>query len=285
VSRPRERGIALVAATAALAVLSVLATSLARTSAGEQRLARHGLAVLQAEALARSGIAAAAVWLGERPDAPDVLGAPWASGRRPLGPGWVEVQVEDEARRIDLNLQGDVLPRLLAELGLDARLADTIGDWTDRDSMPRRGGAEREHYLGLRPPYLPADGPLGSVGELAHVRGVHRAVLARLRPFVTAAGEPAVNPNTAPREVLAAVLGDPALVERVLAARRRGPLDDARLEGLVPGGLRPRFTARGRHYAVRARATVGELHRTAEAIVEATPGLEPVVRGWRLHGG
>ena len=73
-------------------------------------------------------------------------------------------------------------------LGLDPGLADAIADWTDPDRMPRPGGAERDYYLGLRAPYLPADGPLGSVGELTLVRGVERAMLARLRPFVTTAG-------------------------------------------------------------------------------------------------
>lgn len=277
----RERGVALVTAVAALAILTVFATSLARTSLTEQRLAHHALGALQAEALARSGVSAAAVWLDERPDGPDWLGAPWGSGRQPLGDGWVDVQVEDEARRIDLNLQGDTLPRLLNVLGLDPRLADAIADWTDPDHTPRPGGAERDHYLALPTPYLPADGPLGSVGELALVRGVERVALARLRPFVTTAGEAAVNPNTAPREVLTAVLGDAALVERVLAARQGAPIDDARLEELVPGTTRPRFTSRGLHYTVRAVGSVGEVRRAVEATLEAPAGLDATVRSWR----
>ena len=113
------------------------------------------------------------------------------------------------------------------------------------------------------------------------IRGVERVALARLRPFVTAAGEAAVNPNTAPREVLTAVLGDAALVERVLAARQGAPIDDARLEELVPGTTRPRFTARGLHYTVRAVGSVGEVRRAVEATLAAPAGLDATVRSWR----
>jgi len=65
VSRRRERGLALVAAVSALAVLGVLALGLAHTSVVDQHLARNALAALQADALARSGVAAAAVLLRE----------------------------------------------------------------------------------------------------------------------------------------------------------------------------------------------------------------------------
>src|SRR5213080_914216 len=116
VSRRRERGVALLAAVAGLAVLGVLAVGLAHTSAVDQHLARN--------ALARSGVAAAAVFLTERdPDAIDWPHAPWAqgSGRQPLGAGWLEVTVEDEARRLSLGTPdlADALPRLLRLLGLD----------------------------------------------------------------------------------------------------------------------------------------------------------------------
>src|SRR5947207_290589 len=82
---------------------------------------------LQADALVRSGVAAAAVVLRETAtgDVPDTLRSPWAqaSGRQPLGAGWVEVRVEDEARRLDLNALPDAVPRLLAVLALDPGLA------------------------------------------------------------------------------------------------------------------------------------------------------------------
>ena len=206
---------------------------------------------------------------------PDTLAAPWArdSGRQALGAGWVEVHVEDEARRLDLNAAelAPAVPRLLATLGLDPGLADAIADWTDADDVPRPLGAERAWYLGVTPPRVPRNGPLGSLGELALVRGFDATTVARLRPYVTVAGEPRVNPNTAPREVLVAVLGDPVRVERILAERQRGPIE--------PSGSW--LTARGEHYTARVVAGVGELRRGVEVTLWALPGTPAEITAWR----
>jgi general secretion pathway protein K len=293
-SRPRERGVALVAAVGALAVLTVLAVGLAETAADGQRRTTNALAGLQAEALARSGVAVAAVVVGETgaDGAPDTLTSPWArdAGRQPLGAGWVEVTVEDEARRLDLNAPelADALPRLLAILGLDPGLADAIADWTDADDTPRARGAERAWYLAATPVVVPPNAPFTTVGELALVRGVDAPTLARLRPYVTVAGEHAVNPNTAAREVLLAVVNDPAAVDRLLGARARGPITDDQLAALLPDAptaVRTALATRGQRYAVRARAGVGRVRRAVEATVWAPAGVDPVVVAWRPSPG
>ena len=293
-SRRRERGVALLGAVVGLAVLGIVTLGLAHTAAVDQHLARNALAALQADALARSGVAAAAVFLTERdPDAVDWARAPWAegSGRQPLGAGTVEVMVEDEARRLALGVPelADRLPRLLAVLGLDAALADALADWTDADDTPRPLGAERAYYLGLTSPYAPRNAPLGSVGELALVRGFTRPVVERLRPYVTVAPEARVNPNTASREVLLAVVDDAAAVERLLAARARAAIDPEKdLPAILPGAtpdaidaLRARLTARGTSYTVRAVSAVGDLTRAAEATLFAPPGVAAEVTAWR----
>jgi general secretion pathway protein K len=286
VCRRHERGVALFAAVSALAVLSVVAVSLARTTIVDQRLTTNALAALQAEALARSGVAVASALVGETGGSPDTLRSPWArsAGPQTLGAGWVEVHVEDEARRLDLNEAGlvNALPRLLAALGLDPALADALADWTDDDHLPRARGAERDWYLTLAKPHLPANGPLRSVGELGRVRGFDAETVARLRPFVTVAGEAAVNPNTAPREVLLALLGDAAVADAVLAARARGALTTEALPALVPNeDARRRLAPRSRHYTVRALARVGEVRRAIEATLSAPRGAEPEVVAWR----
>src|SRR6184192_3628422 len=199
--------------------------------------------------------------------------------------------VEDEARRLALGVPelADRLPRLLAILGLDAALADALADWTDADDTPRPLGAERAYYLGLTPPYAPRNAPLGSVGELALVRGFTRPVVERLRPYVTVAPETRVNPNTASREVLLAVVDDPAAVERLLAARAQAPIDPEKdLAALLPGAkpealdtLRARLTARGATYTVRTLAGVGDLQRAAEATLFAPAGASAEVTAWR----
>src|SRR6266478_3677484 len=253
--------------------MSVLALGLAETTVLDERLVEKSLAALQADALARSGVAVAAVVLAETgaAGAPDTLGAPWAVdvGRQPLGPGWLEVQVEDEARRLDLNAPelADAVPRLLVLLGLDPGLADALADWADADDAPRPRGAEREWYLAQTPPLVPRNAPFASVGELALVRGIDAAVLARLRPFVTIAGEHAVNPNTASREVL--------LAAEDIAALLPGTTDSVRLA----------LTPRGQHYMVRAVGGVGAVRRTVEATVSAPAGVESEVVAWRTVDG
>jgi len=280
---------ALVAAVTALALMSVLAFGLAETSALDARHVEKSLAGLQADALARSGVAVAAVVLAETgaAGAPDTLRSPWATdvGRQALGPGWVEVHVEDEARRLDLDAPelADAVPRLLTLLGLDPGLADALADWTDADDEPRPRGAERDWYLMQTPPSVPRNAPFASPRELGLVRGV-AAVLARLRPYVTVAGEHAVNPNTAPREVLLAVVEDAAAVDRVLAARLRGPIAAEDVAALLPDAtpaVRLALTPRGGHYTVRATGAVGALRRTLEATLSAPPGVEPRVVAWR----
>ena len=289
-----ERGVVLVAAVTALALMSVLALGLAETSALDARLGEKSLAALQAQALARSGVAVAAVVLAETGAAggPDTLHAPWAVdvGRQPLGPGWVEVHVEDEARRLDLDAPelADAVPRLLALLGLDPGLADALADWTDADDAPRPRGAEREWYLAQTPPLVPRNAPFASVGELALVRGIDAAVLTRLRPFVTVAGEHAVNPNTASREVLLAVVQDPAAVDRLLAARARRPVAVEHISALLAGApdtVRLALTPRGQHYAVRAVGGVGAVRRTVEATLSAPVGVEPEIVASRAGEG
>jgi general secretion pathway protein K len=274
--RSTERGVALLAVTMAVAVLSVVAVGMAVTATTGEHMASNALAVVQAEALARSGLAAgrAALVDASRIDAPDTLRAPWL---RPLdsqamGAGLVRVEIEDAARRLDVNDTPDALGRLFARLDLDPLLVDAVLDWIDADDVARPHGAERRWYGAETPPRVPANRPLRSVGELLLVRGIDPPTFARLRPFVTVAGEDGVNPNTAPPDVLLATWPDPGRVGELLAARERGPLgcDDL-----------PTCTTRSTAYTVRATGSVGAVSRTVEAIVRIVPGAGAPIVAWR----
>ncbi|HXJ37397.1 MAG TPA: type II secretion system minor pseudopilin GspK [Candidatus Eisenbacteria bacterium] len=273
--RPRERGVALVAATMAVAVLTVVAVGFAVTATTGDRLAANALATVQAEALARSGVAAARAALvdASAAGAPDTLASPWALPLEPqaLGAGTVQVEVVDEARRLDLNAVPDALPALLSRLGLDPLVADAILDWTDADDVARPHGAERAWYRAQQPPRGAANRPLATVGELLLVRGIDERMLARLRPFVTAAGEDGVNPNTAPPEVLFAVWPDPSRVGEITAARARGPVECQDL---------PHCTTTSRSYTVRSTGTVGGARRTIAALVRVLPSVDTEIDGW-----
>jgi general secretion pathway protein K len=125
--------------------------------------------------------------------------------------------IEDEQGRFNLNnivkdgkvniAQLEIFSRLLAILGLPPGLADALVDWVDADNEAQPQGGEDSYYLALQPPYLAANRPLIDVDELSLVRGFNESVRARLHPFVSALPRfTPVNPNTAPPEVLAAVI-------------------------------------------------------------------------------
>src|SRR5262245_53465008 len=119
----------------------------------------------------------------------------WASGLPPTDVqlGSLAGGVRDEQGLFNLNnllrggkldpLQVGALGRLLGAIGLSPALADAIGARID----PKR--------------------PLADIGELAGVGGLDASALGRLRRYATALPRAtAVNVNTAPAEVLAAVV-------------------------------------------------------------------------------
>ena len=267
--RRAERGVALLAASIGTATLTAVAIGLAFAATTGTRLGDNALAVVQAEALARSGIAAARAALLDAAavDAPDWLEAPWLRPVDPeaLGPGQVRVEVEDEARRIDPSVVPDALGRLLTQAALDPRLADAVLDWIDLDDVARPHGAERDWYGRLSPARAPANRPFTTIGELLLVRGIDARALERLRPLVSVAGEPGVNPNTAASAVLLAAWPEPTRVGEMLAARRRGPIECGDL---------PHCTTRSTTYRVRSTGTVGRATRTAEAMIRILPTVD-----------
>jgi len=272
----RARGVALAAAVAGTALVATLAVGVARWTLAGTRLAVGTADALQAEALVRSGLTIAAVLLEERAAAGEldvlagILGAdPLAQA---LGRGTVEVRVEDAARRLDLGAPelAAALPRLLADLRLDPALAETLADWVDADDVPRPRGAEREWYLGRRPPLLPANAPLGGVAELVLVRGWTREAIERVRPFVTTAGERAVNPNTAAPAVLAAWLGSEDAARTTADRRMRRPVACVGL---------PACTTRSAFYLVRVEARVAGARRAVWATLRVPPRGAAEVRG------
>jgi general secretion pathway protein K len=265
---------------AGTALVATIAAGVGRWALAGSRQALRTADGLQADALVRSGVTTAAVLLEERAAVrePDLLGAPLLPHevRFALGGGTVVVTIEDAGRRIDLGspaLAG-AFARLLAALDLPPALADTLGDWIDPDDRPRPQGAERDWYLGRRPPLLPANAPLSAVSHLGLVRGFDPAAQAVLAPYVAVAGERTLNPNTAPPTVLAAWLGDEG-AESVLARRAQAPV--------ACTGL-PHCAARSAFYLVRVTARVHAVTRAAEATLWVPPAGRAEVRAIRALG-
>lgn len=221
-----------VVALAAMAAVAIMVT--------QSTWARHSELTadhVQAQVLVQAGVALARAVLSDdrRSSSVDHLGEPWALrlAPMPVENGKLTGFIEDQQGAFNLNnlvRDGKVslaqlahFRRLLVILELPAELAAALADWIDADDEPQpRDGAEDGYYQALQPRYLAANRPLTDVAELALVRGFDDKVRARLRPFVTALPRfTAVNVNTAPPEVLAAVVGGLGLdAARALTAQR-----------------------------------------------------------------
>lgn len=236
----RDGGAALLMAMAIMATAAIAATAMLVALSTWSR--QSGLAAdhVQAEELVMAGGDwTRALLFDDRAasGALDYAGEPWALRLPPIPfeNGELVGRIEDQQGLFNLNnlVRGgkiDVIwharfRRLLSILGLPLELADALADWIDADAVPQPvAGAEDAWYAALSPPYLAANRPLTDLDELALVRGFNRDVRSRLAPFVTALpATTAINVNTAPAEVLAAVVdGLDFDSARALVARRNG---------------------------------------------------------------
>ena len=235
--RRTERGVAVVMAMGVVALAAVAATAILESQSAWSRRAELSADQAQAQELLQAGSDWARAVLSDdrRTTSIDHLGEPWALRLPPVPVDHGELvgRIEDQQGLFNLNnlasggklnvAQFSRFKRLLSILGLPAALADTLADWIDDDDKPQpQNGAEDEYYLALDPPYRAANRPLTHVDELVMVRGFDASVRGRLAPFVSALpGPTAVNVNTAPPEVLAALVDGLDLVAaRTLVARR-----------------------------------------------------------------
>lgn len=234
------RGAALLMAMAIMAFAAVAAAAmLVALSTWSRQSALAADRVQAQELVSAGGDWARTMLLDDRRTSGDVdhPGEPWALQLPPMPfeNGELAGHIDDQQGLFNLdnlvrNGKLDVVQyarfqRLLAILGLPAGLADALADWLDADGVPQpAGGAEDAYYAALAHPYLTANRPLIDLDELALVRGFDADVRARLAPFVTALpATTALNVNTAPAEVLAAVVDGLGLdAARVLVARRSG---------------------------------------------------------------
>lgn len=196
----------------------------------------------------------------------------WASGLPPTDVqlGSLAGEIRDEQGLFNLNnlLRGGkpdpqqlgALARLLGAIGLAPALADAIAARID----PKR--------------------PLADVGELAGLSGLDADALARLRRYATALPRTtAVNVNTAPAEVLAAVVEGLALPEAQALARRLAA-DPVRNRDEFQARLRPdlklnleAISASSQFFVVQGRAKVGDADLRMEALLQRTGGGLPVI--------
>ena len=153
----------------------------------------------------------------------------------PLGGGTVTLSIVDEGRKINLNsmIQNNApnlaaiqkVQRLFTVLDVSPDLVQGIVHWITPNNGS--GNSIGDYYLGLKPPYQPRYGAMPTIGDLQMVQGFNEAIFNRVSPFLTVMAETAVNANTAPPQVLAALepqlTEDQKLVLAILDARAIRP--------------------------------------------------------------
>jgi len=184
-------------------------------------------------------------------------------------------------------------------------LVRALVDWVDADTeRGGQGGPEDEPYQRRDPPYRSADRPLLALDELRLVEGFDGPLVDALRPYATVhpwAGGDGINPNTAPPHVLGLLFYGVAEDMRLADAEQVKDLLDVREEGgiwcdetathercrsireVFPQALYPPPAWTSQVFTVVSQATVGNVVRTVEAVVDRTELAAPVLVSWRVH--
>ena len=89
--------------------------------------------------------------------------------------GRIVYGISDEEARLNVNVASS--EQLSKIETLTPEIIAAIQDWRDSDNAARPLGAEAEHYVGLRVPHLPRNGPVQTMRELLMVRGISRDLL------------------------------------------------------------------------------------------------------------
>lgn len=305
-----QRGAAVI-----LALLTVaLVAGLAAASVGDLGVAmdqvtgRHDQA--QARQLARGAVDWARNVLAEdaRSSSVDHLGEAWATKvpPTPVEEGEVSGELQELSGRLNLNnlvradgssgstsadiVEVEQFQRLLGLLGTGqseaGSLTTALLDWLDSDDTPRLpGGAESTWYGAQTPPRRAANAPLVAVSELLQVRGFTPQLVARLTPFVaTLPVGSTVNVNTAPAEVLAAVVPGLSLdAARVLVVQRSRAWfkDLADFKARLPSQeMQPditRLATTSRHFLATGRARFGVSMVRMEVLLDRSQNWPTVV--------
>lgn len=293
---PRDRGLALIVAMLVAALAAAVAVSVATAQSQWLSQVEHRRDQVEAQSIATAGIAWARAIVQADPPGVDHLGEPWAL---PLPPtpvenGDVQGRIVDAQSMLNVNTLASAqhataaqqrFTRLFAALGIPASTLASIADWVDADDTPSAGGAEDAWYLAQADASLAANGDVSRFEELAAVRGMNAQAMTRLAPFVTALPDDTpVNVNTAPVEVLAALLVgiEPGALAALVADRKQHPFTTivdfrAKLPSTVTV-IDPDLVSVDTHYfLVFVRARQGETIANAQALIRRDAAASSVV--------
>jgi general secretion pathway protein K len=273
----KDRGIAIVAALWASAILAVIVVSVLQLVRADAKLGRGREDVAELGAIADGAVNITVLAL-LGPAAPQwpVNGTPVTI---PFAGHDVQVSVQDEAGKIDLNTTGEPLLRqLLIGAGLDAeaarRLAEDIISWRQFKESDRTGGANSAVYAGE---HGPRNALFQSVEELQLVTGMTQDLYRRIAPTLTVYSQtPWIDPALSSAGVLTVLRAIDAHAD---AALRR--LEEERL-GLRTPAPGPGVVL-GHAYTITAELlgpAAARIVRTAVVRVTGQPRVPLLVYRW-----
>lgn len=184
---PHERGFALIAAVASLAVFAAIALVVISATRIDLAKGQGELSSAQTRLAAESGLAIALHGLINR-DATTLALLDGRSRELDFGGAHIAISLIDERGKVNINaIEAPVIERMLTEAGLEGHALnvarDSLLDWQDSDDEVLPDGAEATYYEKYR--ITPRNGGVQSIDELGVIRGFTPTVVARLRPFVT----------------------------------------------------------------------------------------------------
>ena len=280
----KQAGVVLVLTLWMLTLLTIMAAGYSYAMRTETQLAIHGVELAKARATAEAGLWLAVADLLERQEERQ-----WqADGtlyQINFGEGKINLKIQDEAGKIDLNTASDELLRGLLEtysLPEDdvTFLLHAILDWRDPDKHRRKPGAEDSDYETAG--YGAKDGPFNSIEELRLVAGMTNAVYKKIYPALTLHSlQPGINPMVAPREVLLALPGSQVgQIDEFLATRN----NTDEVAGLPPGLDSRYFTgASDLTFAITSEGMAGRSRLRLDLVVTLNRAANPPysVLSWR----
>ena len=272
-----EAGYASVAAIAGVGVFALMALALVQAGRATTMVSAAHVAQARAAAAAQAGLA-----LG----LDGALSRGWPIDGRPVTARFegfqLVIRIEDERGKVPLNQLDEGTASALARAsGVDDEDATRIAahsllDWIDGDDEPRVFGAESVHYRRSAMP--PRNGPMLSVDELGSVRGWTRAMVERVRPFVTVHfGNGGFDLRNARPEAIGVMQGGgPAGFDQIVRARAAAGQREAMATD-------PPVDLSGRTLSIRAEARAPDGSRAERrAVVEIGTDLRqpPAIRAY-----
>ncbi len=271
---PAVRGAALLLVLWITALLAVILGSFAVLARTELLQSRNLFDTIRARLAAEAGLARAVYELNR----PDVMTKWLADGRTyeiEFEGSTIEIQVEDESGKVDINAaDAGTLQTLFllggAEEDRARRLAAAVVDWRDPDDLVQPEGAEDAEYKAADLPYGASDYPFRVAQELQQVLGMDYELYRTVAPWITVyGGSGRPNASFAPAELLPLFAGvTPELAQQIVAQRHA--LDAAAMQSTpltLPDGTPLMAVGGAGTYTVRSRAM---LPNGTEAAIEVT---------------